>query len=61
MPKRVIDVLFGWVCKPRSSTVWNAANLGLMWIIWRERNNLYFQQHGDLHYSIEVSVLEIIV
>ena len=46
MPRRVVDLLAGWMgrfSKLRGGNCWKAIPLCLMWIIWLEWNNWAFE------------------
>ena len=45
-PLLVKDLILGWICIPlrkKDSRLWKAAPLCLLWAIWKERNNVIFE------------------
>ena len=45
-PLRVKDLMLGWIRLPlrkKDSKLWKAAPLSLLWAIWKERNNVIFE------------------
>ena len=45
-PPRAKDLMLGWILLPlrkKDSKLWKAAPLCLLWAIWKERNNVIFE------------------
>jgi hypothetical protein len=51
MPKRVFDLFACWWTsgRPRSAAIWKMVPTWLLWCVWKERNNRYFE---DLERSL---------
>ena len=46
MEKIGSDLMLGWICLPlrkKDSKLWKATPLCLLWTIWKERNNVIFE------------------
>jgi hypothetical protein len=52
MPRRVIDLFACWWTsgRPRSATIWKMVATCLFWCVWKERNNMCFE---DFDRSLE--------
>jgi hypothetical protein len=52
MPRRAIDLFACWWTskRPRSAAIWKMVSTCLLWCVWKERNNRYFE---DLERSLE--------